>query len=60
VWADVPPHAKEVIRSVAPSIPVERSCACRNALANAIITNREAIPEGVRQDLAPLVRKYLG
>ena len=52
--------AKEVIRSVAPSIPVERSCACRNALADAIITNREAIPEGVRQDLAPLVRKYLG
>lgn len=51
--------AKEVIRSVAPRIPAERACACRNALADAIITDREAIPEGVRQDLAPLVRNYL-
>ncbi len=51
--------AKEVIRRVAPRIPAERACACRNALADAIITDREAIPEGVRQDLAPLLRRHL-
>jgi hypothetical protein len=51
--------AKEVIHRVAPRIPAERACACRNALADAIITGREALPEAVQRDLAPLVSKYL-
>ena len=37
----------------------ERSCNCASALATAIITQRDLIPEAVRQDLGLLVSKYL-
>jgi len=37
----------------------ERSCNCASALASAIITQRDLIPEAVKKDLALLVSKYL-
>jgi 5'-methylthioadenosine phosphorylase len=36
-----------------------RSCACNNALQYAIITAPDAIPPKLRDDLAPLIGKYL-
>jgi len=36
----------------------ERRCTCQNALANAIITQRDLIPEEVRNRLAPILSKY--
>jgi 5'-methylthioadenosine phosphorylase len=38
----------------------ERTCECGSALATALITERDLIPEDLKQRLAPLVGKYLG
>ena len=51
--------AKAILRKAVVMIPEERKCPCAHALKDAIITPREAIPERVRRDLAPLVGKYL-
>jgi 5'-methylthioadenosine phosphorylase len=37
----------------------ERSCSCKDALKNTIITDRAAIPQRLIDDLRPLVGKYL-
>lgn len=36
-----------------------RTCACKDALATAIITQPEFIPEQVKKDLAPIIGKYV-
>jgi 5'-methylthioadenosine phosphorylase len=51
--------AKRTVAAVATRLPARTGCACANALANAIITDRAAIPEEVRRDLAPLIGRYL-
>lgn len=40
-------------------ISSERNCDCKDALANAIITQRDMIPDQVKRDLAPIVGRYL-
>ncbi len=52
-------HSKELIRRVVANLGGERSCECATALQNAIITNREVIPEAEIQKLAPIVGRYL-
>lgn len=37
----------------------DRNCNCGNALADALITRRDVIPDATRKKLAPLVEKYL-
>lgn len=51
--------AQQIIAQVIPHLPAERSCPCGQALANAIITDRAAIPQSVKQELDILVGKYL-
>jgi 5'-methylthioadenosine phosphorylase len=51
--------AKEILRVLIPAVPEDRDCGCRSALAQAIATDRRAIPEAVKQKLAPLVSRYL-
>jgi 5'-methylthioadenosine phosphorylase len=51
--------AQQVIANAAERLPVERTCDCARALATAIITRRDAIPEATRRELAPIVGKYL-
>jgi 5'-methylthioadenosine phosphorylase len=51
--------AQAVIAEAVARLPIERSCECATALATAIITRPEAIPDSVRRDLAPLIGKYL-
>jgi 5'-methylthioadenosine phosphorylase len=51
--------AKQSIQELVPSLPATRTCDCQHALRDAIITNRDVVPDHVRQDLAPLVGKYL-
>jgi 5'-methylthioadenosine phosphorylase len=41
------------------SISLERDCECAHALANAVITSPQAMPDETRQRLALLVGKYL-
>ena len=51
--------AQAVVEAVVERLPVDRTCECATALASAIITRPEAIPPATREQLAPLVSKYL-
>jgi 5'-methylthioadenosine phosphorylase len=51
--------AKKTIAAVAGALPARTGCPCPSALANAIITDRAAIPESVKRELAPIVGRYL-
>lgn len=51
--------AQRIIAGAVERLPFERSCECATALKYALITRPEVIPTQVRQDLAPLVDKYL-
>jgi 5'-methylthioadenosine phosphorylase len=51
--------AQHIIAHAVDALPFERSCECASALRYALITRPDAIPPQTRQDLAPLVSKYL-
>jgi 5'-methylthioadenosine phosphorylase len=50
---------KKAIQHLVSTIPQERTCECATALSNAIITQRDLIPEKVKKDLDLLIGKYL-
>jgi 5'-methylthioadenosine phosphorylase len=47
--------ARRTIARVAAALPPRTGCPCPQALANAIITERSAIPADVLRDLAPII-----
>jgi 5'-methylthioadenosine phosphorylase len=51
--------AQQVIADAVDRLPYERTCECANALAHAIITRPEAIPDAVKRELAPIIGRYL-
>ncbi len=51
--------AQDVVRRIIRRLPVERTCDCGEALKNALITEREHIPEATLSKLEPIVGKYL-
>jgi 5'-methylthioadenosine phosphorylase len=51
--------AQAIIASAVEQMPAARRCACGSALATAIITSPDAIPARVKQDLAPIIGKYV-
>jgi len=51
--------AQAIVADLVGRLQPERTCPCATALATAIITSRDAIPEQTRRDLAPIVSKYL-
>lgn len=51
--------AQQVIAGAVGMLPFERTCECATALKYAIITRPDAIPGAVKQELAPIVGKYL-
>jgi 5'-methylthioadenosine phosphorylase len=51
--------AQAIIASAVEQMPAARGCACGSALATAIITSPDAIPARVKQDLAPIIGKYV-
>ncbi len=51
--------AQAIIAEVVGRLEAGRTCPCASALATAIITRRDAIPEQTKRDLAPIVGKYL-
>jgi 5'-methylthioadenosine phosphorylase len=51
--------AQHAIAKAVSSLPAERACACQNALATAIITRPDAVPEQTKRDLAPIIGKYI-
>jgi len=53
-------NACNVVREAVAEIPRERSCKCGSALAHAIVTDREKIPQATRERLKLILGKYLG
>jgi 5'-methylthioadenosine phosphorylase len=51
--------AQQIIAGAVDGLPYDRSCECASALKYALITRPDAIPTKTREDLAPLVGKYL-
>ncbi len=52
--------AQRAIRLLVPRlVTAARTCECKDALATAIITQRDLIPEDVKEKLAPIVGRYL-
>jgi 5'-methylthioadenosine phosphorylase len=51
--------AQLAIATAVGRLPAARTCACKDALATAIITRPEAVPAQTRKDLAPIIGKYL-
>jgi 5'-methylthioadenosine phosphorylase len=53
-------NACNVVREAVAEIPRERSCKCGSALAHAIVTDRDKIPQATRERLKLILGKYLG
>ena len=51
--------AQQVISDVVAALPCARPCECATALATSIITRPEAMSASTRQELWPLIGKYL-
>ena len=51
--------AQDVVRRIVRRLPLERSCECSSALAQAIITDPAQIPTATLERLAPIVGRYL-
>jgi 5'-methylthioadenosine phosphorylase len=51
-------NACSVVRRAVEAMPGQRTCKCGSALAHAIITNRDAVPEATKQKLGILIEKY--
>jgi len=51
--------AQRAIAEAMTRLPAARSCDCGSALKYALITRRESVPEKIRNDLAPIIGKYL-
>jgi len=52
-------NSRRLVREVAGRIPAQRSCACREACKDAIVTDRASIPAEARRRAALLFGKYL-
>jgi len=51
--------AQHIIAEAVARLPVERTCECAHALATAIITRPDLIPDQVKRDLEPIIGKYV-
>jgi 5'-methylthioadenosine phosphorylase len=51
--------AQQIIAATVEQLGAARTCGCGSALATAIITRPEAVPAKVKQDLAPIIGKYI-
>ena len=51
--------SKALLRQVIPALGGERNCPCESALRDAIITQKEDIPEDLKLKLAPVTGRYL-
>ncbi|MCH9039600.1 MAG: S-methyl-5'-thioadenosine phosphorylase [Chloroflexi bacterium] len=51
--------SRKIIVDVVTKLPRKRDCACESALKDAIITDRDHIPQEAKERLAPLVGRYL-
>jgi 5'-methylthioadenosine phosphorylase len=52
--------AQEIVLRTAPALPAERACACADALANAILTDRASVPPETRERLRLIAGRRMG
>lgn len=52
-------NSKKIILQVIKNMPAARTCSCKDALKNAIITDRKIIPAKVKKDLKIIIGKYV-
>ena len=52
-------NACNVVREAVAAMPKERTCKCGSALAHAILTDRDKIPQATRERLKLILGKYL-
>jgi 5'-methylthioadenosine phosphorylase len=53
-------NACKLVRHVVATMPETRTCSCGSALKHAIITDRAAIPQVIKERLGLLIAKYTG
>jgi 5'-methylthioadenosine phosphorylase len=53
-------NAANVVRETVAAMPQGRACKCGAALAHAILTERDKIPQATKQKLSLILDKYLG
>jgi 5'-methylthioadenosine phosphorylase len=51
--------AQQTIAAAVERLSGPRTCACKDALATAIITRPDQVPESVKKELAPIIGKYI-
>jgi 5'-methylthioadenosine phosphorylase len=51
--------AQQVMAAAVEQLPFDRTCECATALKHAILTHPDAIPEPIKQKLAPIVGRYV-
>jgi 5'-methylthioadenosine phosphorylase len=51
--------AQQVIAEAVGRMPAARTCGCKDALATAIITRPEVVPDRIKKDLAPIIGRYM-
>src|SRR5436189_3847736 len=51
--------AQKTIAQAVDRLTAPRTCGCKDALATAIITRPELVPESTRRELAPIIGKYM-
>ena len=51
--------AKKIVKQAVTALGVERSCGCRTAMRNAILTDRKVIPAETKRKLEIIAGKYL-
>ncbi|HTZ12001.1 MAG TPA: S-methyl-5'-thioadenosine phosphorylase [Candidatus Margulisiibacteriota bacterium] len=53
-------NAKKILSAVIKDLPSGRACSCKEALKNAIVTDRKLIPAKIKEDLDIIIGKYVG
>jgi 5'-methylthioadenosine phosphorylase len=51
--------AKAALREALRRLPIARDCECANALKFALVTAPQLVPDEVKQELAPIIGKYM-
>jgi 5'-methylthioadenosine phosphorylase len=51
--------ARQVVSEVIKALPPSRECDCGSALATALITHAELVPEETKRKLAPIIGRYM-
>jgi 5'-methylthioadenosine phosphorylase len=51
--------SQQALQKLLPRLPEHRGCACESALANALVTAKDLVPEETLERLAPIVGRYM-